>query len=103
MCITRKLIDIRTMLLSVDQCDTLKLPSSLAVKSSVSEAIVDHEFLPRYVQVKSLILQRLVIPRGGNNMRRPIELTLIHTPGAKEEYAGFPALGLGKIARFSNI
>jgi len=35
--------------------------------------------------------------------RRPIELTLIHTPGAKEEYGEFPALGLGKIADFSNI
>jgi len=35
--------------------------------------------------------------------RRPIELTLIHTPGAKEEYGEFPALGLGKVKDFSNI
>ena len=35
--------------------------------------------------------------------RRPIELTLIHTPDAKEEYGEFPALGLGKITDFSNI
>jgi len=35
--------------------------------------------------------------------RRPIELTLIHTPDAKEEYGEFPALGLGKITDFANI
>ena len=35
--------------------------------------------------------------------RRPIELTLIHTPDTKEEYGEFPALGLGKITDFSNI
>jgi len=35
--------------------------------------------------------------------RRPIELTLIHTPEAKEEYGEFPALGLGRITDFSNI
>ena len=35
--------------------------------------------------------------------RRPIELTLIHTPDAKEEYGEFPALGLGKIADFASI
>ena len=35
--------------------------------------------------------------------RRPIELTLIHTPGATSEYGEFPALGLGKITDFSSI
>ena len=35
--------------------------------------------------------------------RRPIELTLIHTPDAKEQYGEFPALGLGKITDFANI
>ena len=39
--------------------------------------------------------------------RRPIELTLIHTPAEKgqpaEEYGEFPALGLGKITDFSAI
>jgi hypothetical protein len=35
--------------------------------------------------------------------RRPIELTLIHTPSATEEWGEFPALGLGKITDFSNI
>ncbi|EPT01400.1 hypothetical protein FOMPIDRAFT_1023297 [Fomitopsis schrenkii] len=92
--LTRKLIEIRSMLLSIDQSDALKLPSIVVIgsqssgKSSVLEAIVGHEFLPK-----------------GNNMvtRRPLELTLIHTPGTAEEYGEFPALGLGKITDFSNI
>ncbi|KAH9912285.1 P-loop containing nucleoside triphosphate hydrolase protein [Fomitopsis serialis] len=92
--LTKKLIEIRSMLISIDQSDALKLPSIVVIgsqssgKSSVLEAIVGHEFLPK-----------------GTNMvtRRPIELTLIHTPGAAEEYGEFPALGLGKITDFSNI
>ncbi|KZT39092.1 hypothetical protein SISSUDRAFT_985359 [Sistotremastrum suecicum HHB10207 ss-3] len=95
---TRKLIEIRSILLSIDQSDSLKLPSIVVIgsqssgKSSVLEAIVGHEFLPK-----------------GNNMvtRRPIELTLIHTPRKSgldaEEYGEFPALGLGKITNFSQI
>jgi hypothetical protein len=53
--LTRKLIEIRSMLLSIDQSDTLKLPSIVVIgsqssgKSSVLEAIVGHEFLPKYV------------------------------------------------------
>ena len=53
--LTRKLIEIRTMLLSIDQSDALKLPSIVVIgsqssgKSSVLEAIVGHEFLPKYV------------------------------------------------------
>ncbi|KAG6862040.1 hypothetical protein C0995_008228 [Termitomyces sp. Mi166 len=96
--LTRKLIEIRSMLLSIDQSDALKLPSIVVVgsqssgKSSVLEAIVGHEFLPK-----------------GNNMvtRRPIELTLIHTPAENsqipEEYGEFPGLGLGKITNFADI
>ncbi|KAI0697969.1 P-loop containing nucleoside triphosphate hydrolase protein [Cytidiella melzeri] len=97
--LTRKLIEIRTMLLGIDQSDALKLPSIVVIgsqssgKSSVLEAIVGHEFLPK-----------------GNNMvtRRPIELTLIHTPakeGSNEpvEYGEFPALGFGKVTDFSQI
>ncbi|KAG9315063.1 P-loop containing nucleoside triphosphate hydrolase protein [Chiua virens] len=97
--LTKKLIEIRTMLLSIDQSDSLKLPSIVVIgsqssgKSSVLEAIVGHEFLPK-----------------GNNMvtRRPIELTLIHTPpkgngDPPEEYGEFPALGLGKITDFAHI
>ncbi|KAF5382149.1 hypothetical protein D9615_004243 [Tricholomella constricta] len=96
--LTRKLIEIRTMLLSIDQSDALKLPSIVVVgsqssgKSSVLEAIVGHEFLPK-----------------GNNMvtRRPIELTLIHTPAENGktpvEYGEFPGLGLGKMTNFADI
>ncbi|KAG6330419.1 hypothetical protein ID866_8671 [Astraeus odoratus] len=96
--LTKKLIEIRSMLLSIDQSDSLKLPSIVVIgsqssgKSSVLEAIVGHEFLPK-----------------GNNMvtRRPIELTLIHTPATGDasptEYGEFPSLGLGKITNFSSI
>ncbi|TBU24027.1 P-loop containing nucleoside triphosphate hydrolase protein [Dichomitus squalens] len=97
--LTKKLIEIRSMLISIDQSDALKLPSIVVIgsqssgKSSVLEAIVGHEFLPK-----------------GNNMvtRRPIELTLVHTPAQSDgktpqEYGEFPALGLGKISDFSVI
>ncbi|KAF8659054.1 hypothetical protein AX16_001926 [Volvariella volvacea WC 439] len=96
--LTRKLIEIRSMLLSIDQSDALKLPSIVVIgsqssgKSSVLESIVGHEFLPK-----------------GNNMvtRRPIELTLIHTPAAPGkgpvEYGEFPGLGLGKMTDFRDI
>jgi GTP-binding protein EngB required for normal cell division len=96
--LTRKLIEIRTVLLSVDQSDALKLPSIVVIgsqssgKSSVLEAIVGHEFLPK-----------------GDNMvtRRPIELTLIHTPAARgqpTEYGVFPNMQhLGKVTSFPTI
>lgn len=51
--LTRKLIEIRSMLLTIDQSDALKLPSIVVIgsqssgKSSVLEAIVGHEFLPK--------------------------------------------------------
>ncbi|RMZ76899.1 hypothetical protein DV738_g4767, partial [Chaetothyriales sp. CBS 135597] len=94
MLLTKKMIEIRSMLNSVGQSDALTLPSIVVIgsqssgKSSVLEAIVGHEFLPK-----------------GSNMvtRRPIELTLINTPDAKAEYGEFPALGLGKITDFSQI
>ncbi|KAJ9634462.1 mitochondrial dynamin GTPase Msp1 [Knufia peltigerae] len=94
MVLTRKMIEIRSILNTVGQGGTLTLPSIVVIgsqssgKSSVLEAIVGHEFLPK-----------------GSNMvtRRPIELTLINTPDAKAEYGEFPALGLGKITDFSQI
>ncbi|KAF9980739.1 dynamin-like GTPase mgm1 [Modicella reniformis] len=94
MLLTKKLIEIRNVLNSIDHNDTLKLPSIVVIgsqssgKSSVLEAIVGHEFLPK-----------------GSNMvtRRPIELTLIHTPHSKEEYGEFPTLGLGKVHDFKRI
>jgi tRNA U34 5-carboxymethylaminomethyl modifying GTPase MnmE/TrmE len=51
--LTKKLIEIRSMLLSIDQNDALKLPSIVVIgsqssgKSSVLEAIVGQEFLPK--------------------------------------------------------
>lgn len=53
--LTKKLIEIRSMLLSIDQSDALKLPSIVVIgsqssgKSSVLEAIVGQEFLPKCV------------------------------------------------------
>ncbi|KAJ8329782.1 mitochondrial dynamin GTPase Msp1 [Batrachochytrium dendrobatidis] len=93
--LTSKLIDIRNLLKTIDRASAaLNLPSIVVVgsqssgKSSVLEAVVGHEFLPK-----------------GANMvtRRPIELTLIHTPDSKEEYSEFPQLGLGKIKDFSQV
>ena len=94
MMLTKKMIEIRNILKVVGQQSALILPSIVVIgsqssgKSSVLEAVVGHEFLPK-----------------GSNMitRRPIELTLINTPDAQAEYGEFPALGLGKITDFSSI
>lgn len=93
MMLTKKMIEIRTMLQQVGQSSSLALPSIVVIgsqssgKSSVLEAIVGHEFLPK-----------------GANMvtRRPIELTLVNTPQAKTEYGEFPDLGR-KMDDFSAI
>ena len=94
MMLTKKMIEIRSILQQVGQSNALTLPSIVVIgsqssgKSSVLEAIVGHEFLPK-----------------GSNMvtRRPIELTLINTPEAGAEYGEFPALGLTRITDFSLI
>lgn len=94
MMLTRKMIEIRGLLQTVGQSEALTLPSIVVIgsqssgKSSVLEAIVGHEFLPK-----------------GHNMvtRRPIELTLVHTPDAHAEYAEFPALGLNKVTDFTQV
>ncbi|KAL9109862.1 MAG: hypothetical protein Q9227_005565 [Pyrenula ochraceoflavens] len=94
MVLTKKMIEIRSILNTIGQSGALTLPSIVVIgsqssgKSSVLEAIVGHEFLPK-----------------GSNMvtRRPIELTLVNTPDAKAEYGEFPALGLGKITDFTQI
>lgn len=94
MVLTKKMIEIRSMLQLVGQSEALTLPSIVVIgsqssgKSSVLEAIVGHEFLPK-----------------GSNMitRRPIELTLVNTPDAQAEYGEFPALALGKITDFAHI
>lgn len=57
MLLTKKLIEVRNVLNSIDHNDTLKLPSIVVIgsqssgKSSVLEAIVGHEFLPKYVSL----------------------------------------------------
>ncbi|CAK7226212.1 mitochondrial dynamin GTPase Msp1 [Sporothrix curviconia] len=94
MVFTKKMIEIRNILQKVGQSSTLTLPSIVVIgsqssgKSSVLEAIVGHEFLPK-----------------GSNMvtRRPIELTLVNTPDSKAEYGEFPDLGLRKISDFTSI
>jgi len=94
MMLTKKMIEIRSLLQTVGQSDSLTLPSIVVIgsqssgKSSVLEAIVGHEFLPK-----------------GSNMvtRRPIELTLVNTPDIHSEYGEFPALKMGKITDFSQI
>ncbi|KAJ3278623.1 dynamin-like GTPase mgm1 [Borealophlyctis nickersoniae] len=94
MFLTKKMIEIRNLLKTVDNSANMTLPSIVVIgsqssgKSSVLESIVGHEFLPK-----------------GNNMvtRRPIELTLIHTPDSKEEYGEFPQLGLGKVRDFAQV
>ncbi|KAK9459670.1 uncharacterized protein V1516DRAFT_628072 [Lipomyces oligophaga] len=101
MVLTRKMIEIRNILQEIASSDgrssslsRLQLPSIVVIgsqssgKSSVLEAIVGHEFLPK-----------------GNNMvtRRPIELTLINSPELAAEYGEFPALRMGKITDFTQI
>lgn len=94
MILTKKMIEIRNILQRVGQSSTLTLPSIVVIgsqssgKSSVLEALVGHEFLPK-----------------GSNMvtRRPIELTLINTPDSNTEYGEFPDLRLGQITDFSSI
>ncbi|BGP34425.1 mitochondrial dynamin GTPase Msp1 [Rhodotorula toruloides] len=99
MLLTRRLIEIRSILLSIGEEAGLTLPSIVVIgsqssgKSSVLEAIVGREFLPK-----------------GENMvtRRPIELTLVHTPATPSNprpstFAEFPSLGPGHITDFSIV
>ncbi|SCV67493.1 BQ2448_5104 [Microbotryum intermedium] len=99
MLLTRRLIEIRSILLSIGEDEGLTLPSIVVIgsqssgKSSVLEAIVGREFLPK-----------------GDNMvtRRPIELTLIHTAPSPSDpnpktFAEFPSLGPGHITDFSLV
>lgn len=92
MLLTKKLIEIRSILLSIDHTEGLQLPAIVVIgsqssgKSSVLEAVVGREFLPK-----------------GTNMvtRRPIELTLIHTPATPSNpnpktFAEFPAFAPGQ-------
>ncbi|OMJ12378.1 Protein msp1, mitochondrial [Smittium culicis] len=98
--LTKRLLEVQTLLKSIENSTSTKkkvsmqLPSIVVVgsqssgKSSVLEAIVGQEFLPK-----------------GSNMvtRRPIELTLVHEPELKVPYCELPALGLFKITDFKSI
>lgn len=92
--LTRQMIEIRSILQSLQNSSMLKLPSIVVVgsqssgKSSVLEAIVGHEFLPK-----------------GNNMvtRRPIELTLVNSPELAAETAEFPALKMYNLTDFHQV
>jgi dynamin-like GTPase MGM1, mitochondrial len=70
MLLTKKLIEIRTMLLSIDKSDNLKLPSIVVIgsqssgKSSVLEAIVGHEFLPKLVSCRAFRIGDLKLFAG---------------------------------------
>ncbi|KAK4137915.1 hypothetical protein BT67DRAFT_460387 [Trichocladium antarcticum] len=94
MYITKRMIEIRNLLQKVGQSSSVTLPSIVVIgsqssgKSSVLEAIVGHEFLPK-----------------GSNMitRRPIELTLVNDPDIKTDYGEFPDLGLTRVTDFSMI
>lgn len=74
--LTKQMIEIRNLVSSIDDSNTLKLPSIIVIgsqssgKSSVLESIVGHEFLPK-----------------GDNMvtKRPIELTLVNSPELAEQ------------------
>lgn len=88
--LTKKMIEIRNILSSIDNTNHLNLPSIVVIgsqssgKSSVLESIVGHEFLPK-----------------GDNMvtKRPIELTLVNDDEAAAETIEFPALKM-KITDF---
>lgn len=92
--ITRQMIEIRNLLASIDHGDSLRLPSIVVIgsqssgKSSVLEALVGQEFLPK-----------------GLNMvtRRPIELTLVNSPESASESADFPALRMHNLTDFSEV
>ena len=55
MLLTRKMIEIRSLLQKIGQNEDFKLPSIVVIgsqssgKSSVLESIVGHEFLPKYI------------------------------------------------------
>ncbi|OLL25983.1 Protein msp1, mitochondrial [Neolecta irregularis DAH-3] len=105
--LTKTMIEIRTLLQQAGNTTALIMPSIVVIgsqssgKSSLLETIVGHEFLPKCLRSPYIFTNSL----RGNNMvtRRPVELTLIHTPDSASEYGEFPALKLGRITDFSQI
>ncbi|KTW28204.1 dynamin-related GTPase MGM1 [Pneumocystis jirovecii RU7] len=78
----KRMIEIKNILQQIKQNEKFALPNIVVIgsqssgKSSVLEAIIGHEFLPKGTDMVT---------------RRPIELTLVHTFGA-DEYGEFPDL-----------
>ncbi|KAK5780031.1 hypothetical protein RI543_002571 [Arxiozyma heterogenica] len=93
--LTKQMIEIRSILSKIDSTSShLTLPSIVVIgsqssgKSSVLEAIVGKEFLPK-----------------GSNMvtRRPIELTLVNIPNSSEITADFPEQRLFNLKDFKEV
>lgn len=91
----KQMIEIRAILNKIDSNSAhLSLPSIVVIgsqssgKSSVLEAIVGRDFLPK-----------------GSNMvtRRPIELTLVNTPNSNDITADFPLLRLYNLTDFKEV
>lgn len=93
----KRMLEIRAILRTANLSDSFQLPSIVVLgsqssgKSSVLETIVGHDFLPK-----------------GPNMvtRRPLELTLVHTPTATRDYAVFEGVGgssKGEIYDFTRV
>lgn len=101
----RRMIEIREILRAANFEDAISLPSIVVIgsqssgKSSVLESIVGQEFLPKYSMPFISYSRR----SRGNNMvtRRPLELTLVHSPGAERDFGVFP--GMGPIYDFTQI
>ncbi|EMR08674.1 hypothetical protein PNEG_02851 [Pneumocystis murina B123] len=88
MLLTKGLIEIRNILQQIKQNEKFALPNIVVIgsqssgKSSVLEAIIGREFLPKGTDMVT---------------RRPIELTLVHT-FESDEYGEFPDLGQKKVS-----
>jgi len=67
MILTKKLIEVRNILMSIDHNEALRLPSIVVIgsqssgKTSVLEAIVGHEFLPKYVMAEGILKKPSII------------------------------------------
>ncbi|KTW28975.1 hypothetical protein T552_01606 [Pneumocystis carinii B80] len=88
MLLTKGLIEIRNILQQIKQNEKIALPNIVVIgsqssgKSSVLEAIIGREFLPKGTDMVT---------------RRPIELTLVHT-FETDEYGEFPDLEQKKVS-----
>lgn len=90
----RKMVEVREILRTAGVEDAASLPSIVVIgsqssgKSSVLECIVGHDFLPK-----------------GQNMvtRRPLELTLVHSPAAERDHVVISQHGDGPLHDFAQV